>query len=94
MDDSALTRLGNFMRVLPGVAPVADSIALSTVQRLLGFWLMWHIAGGMQAGLDAGFWSKASAYRLRDEFQSVFGTDVDEFLPELSAVVRLAAAPR
>lgn len=83
--------LANWSGALPGVRLVSEGIARQTIQRLLGFWLMWHMFGGLQAGIDAGAFGRSGAYRQREEFELIFGTPIDEFMPELGKIVRGAA---
>jgi hypothetical protein len=79
----------------PIVQPVAQRVAGNSVQRLLGFFMLWHAYGGFQGLLDARVISQTGVYVTRKEFREVFGVDVDEFLPEVQtalAICRLAAA--
>lgn len=77
---------------LPGVKAATQGVAWNTVQRLMGFWVMWHLFGGLDAVLAGGMPS-SSAYRNRTDFRRVFKVDVEDFLPELAAQVRAAAKP-
>jgi hypothetical protein len=38
--------------------------------------------------VDAGVMAKSTAYRQKVEFYGVFGVPVDDFVPDLAAVVR------
>lgn len=73
---------------IPGVSPVAYGIARSTVQRLLGFWLMWHIFGGRSGLLGAGVMAESTMYRQINEFRRVFGQDVDVWGADVAARLR------
>lgn len=77
--------------MLPGVEAVSRQWAGSKVTKLLGFWLMWHMLGGLRGLIDLGAYTTSSAYRIRGEFVEVFGLDVEEFWPQFAAVVREAA---
>ena len=74
-------------RVLgPLVAPLAARGAGSTIQRLLGFWVMQATYGGDLAGLvERGFYSRAGVWKSATEFRDLFGCDVADFLPEIAA---------
>lgn len=76
--------------MLPGVQELGQGFARSTVQRLLGFWVLWHLYGGLDAIIANGVNSTASAYRQRSEFVTVFGVDVEEFAPVIAAQIRAA----
>lgn len=79
----------------PVVRPVAAHLAGQSVQRLLGFFLLWHSYGGFEGLLASRVISRAGIYAQRREFAEVFGVDVDEFLPEVATaltVCKLAAA--
>lgn len=73
---------------LPGIQTVATGVARGTIQRLVGFWLEWHLFGGLEAMVKAGVASQSSAYRQRNEFYAVFGVPVDQFAPDMAAAVR------
>lgn len=83
-------KVGLLGGMIPGVAPVAQGIARNTVQRLLGFWVLWHLYGGLEGMIASGVGSSSSVYRQVGEFRSVFGVDVDEWSPELAAEIRKA----
>lgn len=90
----ALGRIGG---MIPGVEPVAKGVARGTVQRLMGFWLIWHLYGGaddIENLVKAQVASRASAYRNKTEFYAVFGMTVDEFAPDLAREVRKAGVDR
>lgn len=80
--------------MIPGVEVVADGVARGTVQRLLGFWVLWHLYGGLEGIVSSRVGTRPSAYRQRTEFQHVFGLDVSEFAPEAASalVAQVAAA--
>jgi hypothetical protein len=68
----------------PVVEPLAQRYAGHHVQRLLGFWLCWHVMGGLDGLLAAGHWSRAGVYRNRREFLEVFGVEVEVWAPHLA----------
>ncbi len=71
----------------PVMEPVSKRVAGHTVERLLGFWLMWHIYGGMEALIGSGVLARTTVYRQRVEFQHVYGVDVTEFLPHIAQAI-------
>lgn len=87
-DKGAWNLVAQFAGMIPGVSLVTGSVARSTVQRLLGFWVLWHVYGGMDAMVAAGVASQSSAYRNRTEFLEVFGVDVENFAPAIAAKLR------
>lgn len=78
--------------MIPGVQPLAKGIARQSVQRLMGFWLMWHLYGcegeNLRPLVDGDVMGQSTAYRQKVEFYAVFGVPVDEFLPDLAVIVR------
>lgn len=68
-----------------GLEPAAGVIAGRFVQRLLGFWVMWHLAGGLEPLIERGWVSRSGVYRQRGEFHKVMGTEVENFWPEAIA---------
>lgn len=73
-------------RVLgPLVAPLTLRIAGTTVQRLLGFWVLHATYGDLFGLVDAGVFSRAGVYKWSKEFRDLFGVEVGEFLPEIAA---------
>lgn len=75
---------------LPGVHGFGVEVSRGVVQRLLGFWMLWHMFGGLRGGIEAGVFSQSSAYRQRDEFARVFGVDVDDFNVQLAEAIASA----
>lgn len=73
---------------LPGVRQIAAGTARGVVQRLCGFWLFWHMYGGVKGILSSGAGSESSTYRQLREFERVFGMTPDEFAPDLAEQVR------
>lgn len=71
--------------MIPGVSALSLGVARSTVQRLLGFWLMWHIYGGRSGLLGAGVMAESTMYRQVNEFRRVFGQDVDVWGADVAA---------
>jgi hypothetical protein len=69
-------------------------IAGSSVQRLIGFWVLWHTFGGLDDLATAGVISRTGVYTQRKEFRLVFGVDVAEFQPELAAQFAARRAPK
>lgn len=86
---NALAMVGG---MIPGVSTVAHGVARSVVQRLMGYWLMWHLYGGIDGLISSGVMSSATAYRQKAEFLRVFGVEVEEFGGTLA--VQVAAAGR
>jgi hypothetical protein len=76
----------------PVVEPVAKRVAGHTVERLLGFWVMWHFMGGLDGLIESKVLSKATVYRQRAEFHYVYGVDVADFLPHIAQAMKAAAA--
>lgn len=70
--------------------PVAGQIAGHTLQRLLGFWCVWHLMGGADGARVLGI-SDRQIQRTRREFVEAFGSDVADFLPEVAASMLKAA---
>lgn len=87
----AVRALGGY---LPGVTPVAAGVARNTVQRLLGFWMLWHLYGGQDACIAKGVMSQTGSYRQRSEFHRVFGVDVQDWCPDMAAQVAKAGQAR
>ena len=70
------------------VRPVAKRYAGHKVQRLLGFWVLWHSHGNMSALVASGILSRSGAYTQRAEFLRVFGVNVEDWHPELGVQLR------
>lgn len=75
----------------PVVEPLAAKWAGHKVQRLVGFWVMWHTMGGIEGLIASGLWSRGNLYVQRGEFHEVFGCEVENWMPHL--VQALAQAP-
>lgn len=69
------------------VRPFAQKAAGHQVQRLIGFWFLWHYYGGKKPLLDMGMLSVAGEKRQRAQFRQVFGVEVADFFPELGAQI-------
>lgn len=82
--------LGAVAGKLPGVEAASNSFARGTIQRLLGFWMMWHMFGGLD-GVDVAY-TRSSAYRQKVEFYAVFKMPVEDFWPDMAA--RISAGAR
>ena len=80
--------LGLIGGMLPGVDAVATGVARGTVQRLIGFWALWHMYGSIEALISTGTMSSSSVYRQRGEFEDVFGVDVSLWAPDLASAIR------
>ena len=63
-------------------------MAMGEAQRMMGFWLLWHSAGGAKEIQERRFLSRAQVYRNRALFLAIFKNDVSEMWPELAAEVR------
>lgn len=74
-------QLQNTLRPLAGQSPG------HTIQRLLGFWMIWHTFGDLHAIVAAGMLKRDGVYRSRADFLKVFGCNVEDFNPELAAVI-------
>jgi hypothetical protein len=57
------------------------------LQRLLGFWFVWHTFGGLNGTAAALQLTKAGLHRQRHEFLEAFGVKVEDFAPELAALL-------
>jgi hypothetical protein len=92
---SALTFFARLGKAV-GLEPLAKEVAGATVQRMVGFWVMWHLAGGFEGLLATGWLSQTAVYRSRGEFHRIMGMEVEAFWPEAIAFIeserkRLAA---
>lgn len=83
-DEDQWAAISELVGMIPGVQAVAGGVARTTVERLLGFWMLYHMYGGVPAGVKAGVMSESSAYRKKGEFVEVFGMDVEDFAPEVA----------
>lgn len=81
----ALNRYQTFTRKI--IEPMATQIAGHSVQRLLGFWVLWHMMGGSSRGVQLVGIGERQIQRTKREFLVAFGCDVSEFLPELAAEI-------
>jgi hypothetical protein len=77
----------------PIVEPLSKQYASQTVQRLVGFWLCWHVFGGLDQLVAAG-WAERTAYRQKAEFAKVMGVPVEDWMPGALAVLRAAGVVR
>jgi hypothetical protein len=68
-----------------GMGPIPAVYATNTVQRLVGFHVVWHLFGGRIPLINAG-WNDRSVTRNRTQFRKVFGVDVTEAFPDIAAV--------
>jgi hypothetical protein len=57
------------------------------IQRLIGFWVLWHTFGGMEDLAQRKIVSQSGVYNSRKEFRLVFGVDVQDWQPELAAQI-------
>lgn len=73
--------------VEPLVRPFAQKVAGHQIQRLMGYWFLWHYFGGKKALLDMGMLTEPSEKRQRRQFRQTFGVEVDDFFPELAEKV-------
>lgn len=74
-------------RKIPGMEMVAGEVAGHTVQHLLGFWVMWHLAGGLEPLIAQKVLSRSSIYHLRNEFHRIFKVEVENFWPDHAAAL-------
>ena len=79
-----------FGRTIPGLEFVAGEAAGHTVQHLLGFWVLWHTAGGLEPLIAQGVISRAGVYGQRSTFHRVMHVEVENFWPEMVAVMAAA----
>jgi len=68
------------------MGPLPAVYGTNTVQRLIGFFVVWHLMGG-QDGLVAKGWTRNNIWRSRKDFRNVFGVEVEDMWPELAAVL-------
>lgn len=72
----------------PIVEPLASRWAGHVVQRLLGFWVVWHTYGGdVQVMQTRARLSRAAIYRQMQEFERVFGVRVEQWEPEIAQLL-------
>jgi len=69
----------------PLVAPAGRVYAGHKIQRLLGYWVLWHAMGGREGLLKARMVSRGGEWNQRSEFRAVFGVEVEDFMPEVAA---------
>lgn len=71
-----------------GLEQPAAFAAGYVVQRLLGFWVMWHLAGGLEPLLAEKRWlARSWVYRQRAQFHQVMGVEVEYFWQEAAEVL-------
>lgn len=66
-------------------APLGKKYAGHAIQRLLGFWALWHTYGDLDGLIGAGLISRSGAYTQRREFRDMFGVDVADWQPSIGA---------
>jgi hypothetical protein len=71
----------------PVLGPLARNMANGMLQRLLGFWVVWHTYGGVHEIVAAGLMARGTVYRQRNEFLEVFGVNVEDFMPATAAAM-------
>jgi len=76
-------------RAIPGLEFVAGEVAGQTVQHLLGFWVLWHTAGGLEPLIAQKVIGRSTVYRQRSDFHRIMHVEVENFWPE--AVAFMAA---
>ena len=76
---------------VPVLGPVLMHHAGIKVQRLLGYWALWHAFGGLDGLLASGVIGRAGAYAQRSEFHQVFGVEVENFLPAQAVAFKVLA---
>lgn len=74
-------------RSIPGMELVAGEVAGFTVQHLLGFWVLWHTAGGLEPLIAQGVIARSGVYSQRSKFHQVMHVEVEHFWPEVVAVM-------
>lgn len=71
------------IRAVPVLGDALVHVAGHKVQRLLGYWVIWHaFDGDLEAIGRSGVISRAGAFAQRREFREVFGVEVGDFWPE------------
>lgn len=73
--------------LLPLITPALKAWAGHRVTRLLGFWMLWHTYGGLDGIVETGIMPSSTAYKQRKEFRETFGVKVEDWDPELAAVI-------
>lgn len=73
---AAVERLA--LRAAIPAEPVIRRVALSSVESLVGFWVLWHAEGGEPGLLRLGV-SRATIYRKIKAFREAFGQHPDVF---------------
>lgn len=74
------------------MGPLPELYGTNQVQRLVGFFILWHLLGGDDALRKAG-WSDTTIWRCHRDFRTGFGTKVEVAWPELAAAARAMAGP-
>jgi hypothetical protein len=72
-------------RAVPGLERVAGEVAGQTVEHLLGFWVLWHTAGGLEPLIAQKVIGRSSVYRQRSDFHRIMHVEVEQFWPEAVA---------
>ena len=85
-------KMTEFVAATPILGPFLKGVAGVKTQRLLGFWFMWHAAGGLKPLLATGWIARSGIYAQQGEFAQVFGCSVDDFMPELASELRKQAS--
>ena len=70
-----------------GLEQPAAFVAGYVVQRLLGFWVMWHLAGGLEPLIARRWITRSWVYRQRSQFHKVMGVEVEHFWVEAAEVL-------
>ncbi|OFW66697.1 MAG: hypothetical protein A2Z12_08775 [Actinobacteria bacterium RBG_16_68_21] len=63
---------------MPLVEPALKDLALRWSEEMLGFWVAWHLYGGFEGLVRAG-WSERTIYRRLKRFRLVFKKHPDEY---------------
>lgn len=74
--------ISSLLQNSPVLKSALNEYAGRTVQRLLGFWMLWHACGGLDGLIASGYLSRSNAYLQRMQFLTIFKIDVEDFLPE------------
>lgn len=67
---------------VPVIGAALRRVAGHKVQRLLGFWVVWHSFGSSRLLVDSGIMARSTEHLQRQEFREVFGCEVWELWPE------------
>lgn len=79
---------GKLAGALLSVGGLMQEVAGHQFQRLLGFWVCWHVFGGLNGMIETGLWSQSGTYEQLKQFKETYGCTPDELLPELALEIK------